>query len=187
MISYFYKDDYEDGNTKNLGINTYDITREKVHARHRSMLNDISVYAIADKYLIPDLKKLAISKFRSLAYSIWPHYDFPAIVILAYDSTPDNDEELRDTVATICARHFDDVLQDKSSSALEMKNIGIIGFDVAKKVKAISEEDFDYVYSTLFSVEEKFNEMKREFKSLFDSMCARCLERVSHIPTIDTA
>ena len=75
-----------------------------------------------------------------------------------------------------------------------MKNIGIIGFDVAKKVKAISEEDFEYVYSNLYSVEEKFNEMKREFKSLFDSMCARCLERgtgmlrsVSHIPTIDTA
>ncbi len=180
MISYFYKDDYEDGNTENLDINTYGISKKIVLARHRYMLNDISVYAIADKYCIPNLKELAISKFRSLAYSVWPHYDFPAIVISAYDSTPDNDEELRDTVATICARHIDDVLQDKSSSALKMKNIGIIGFDMLKKVKAISDGDYDYVYSTLHSVEEELNEKKEELKSLFDSMCARCsFERVT--------
>ncbi len=136
------------------------------------MLNDISVYAIAHKYNIPTLKELAIFKFRSLAYSVWPHHDFPAIVISAYNSTPDNDEELRGTVASICAQHIDDVLRLKSSSALKMRDNGIIGFDMLEKVKTIKDGDFHDVFSTLQSVEEELNELKSWFEVLVrEQMC----------------
>ncbi len=121
----------------------------KLKARHLDMLNDISVYAIADKYDIPTLKKLAEIKFRSLAYSIWPHHDFPAIVKSAYESTPDNDEGLRGIVTSICADHIEDVLLLEGPNASEMRDIGQFGFDILNIVKENSNKSHEQISSAL--------------------------------------
>jgi hypothetical protein len=144
----------------------------KLKARHLDMLNDISVYAIADKYDIPTLKKLAEIKFRSLAYSIWPHHNFPAIVKSAYESTSDNDEGLRGIVTSICADHIEDVLLLESPSASEMRDIGKLGFDMLSIVKANSDKAHDQILSALAICELQLHDKTAYAQILeFDKEC----------------
>lgn len=69
------------------------------------MTNNVKVYAIADKYVIPGLKELARTKFRNLASSIELLLDFPSIISKIYDTTPAEDHGLRDIVMDVCAPH----------------------------------------------------------------------------------
>lgn len=84
MINYFYKFDYEN----NLATLSLFQDSLELHA---------SIYAIAEKYGVPDLKNLAMTKFcedatTAIAYR---HNPLPAIGII-YSSTPDIDRGLRD-------------------------------------------------------------------------------------------
>ena len=111
------------------------------------MLKNISVYAIADKYNIYTLKELAKTKFETLAGSIWPHHDFPAIVKAAYESTSDNDQGLRSIVRTVCADHIGDLLQLEGPSAAEMMDIGQLGFDILRLAKKNSDNEYEQIAS----------------------------------------
>lgn len=69
------------------------------------MTNNVKVYAIADRHVIPGLKELARTKFRNLASSIELLLDFPSIISKIYDTTPAEDRGLRDIVMNVCAPH----------------------------------------------------------------------------------
>ena len=116
-------------------------------ADHFRMLNDISVYAIADKYDIPPLKLLAQTKFETLAVAIWPHYDFPAVVKAVFESTLDSDQGLRSIVTKVCADHIGDLLLFKGPSALEMRDLPRLGFDLLSIVKNRHDDDYERLSS----------------------------------------
>lgn len=145
--------DFEDSDTSNS---------RKLIITHIRMLSNISVHAIADKYDVPTLKKLAEIKFRSLAYSIWPHYEFPAIVKAVYESTSDNDRGLRAIVTNICANHIGDVLLLDSPSASVMKDIGQLGFDILRIVKEDSDTDHNQLSSALAITELQLHDKTGE-------------------------
>ena len=92
------------------------------------MMNNVLVYAIAEKYDIPSLKTLAKGKFQSLARSQWPHDDFYAVAEAVFSTTPDNDMELRQVVLDLCEEHFQDILRNEGSRAgfLEIPAIGAV-------------------------------------------------------------
>lgn len=156
-----------------LDVDNVDMSEShRLKARHLSMLNNISVYAIADKYDIPTLKKLAEIKFRNLAYSLWPHHDFPAVVKSAYESTPDNDEGLRGVVASICADHVEDMLVLGDPSAFEMGNIGQLGFDILNIVNENSKKSHEQISSALAIAELQLRDKTADAEALkYDKYC----------------
>lgn len=103
---------------------TKDEIRERVHLR---MLNNVDVYAIAEKYDLPELKALAIEKFRQDAHT-WPLKDLAAIGHEVYESTSSSDRGLRDVVTWICEGHIDYFMEDEKLG----KVFEGFGFDVFK-------------------------------------------------------
>ncbi|KAF6235108.1 hypothetical protein HO173_006735 [Letharia columbiana] len=97
------------------------------------MMNHALVYAVADKYDIPELKELAKCKFQTLARSKWPHDDLHAVTEIVFSTTPDQDMGLRQIILDICAEHFQDILKDEGSrdAVLNTKAITVAVLDAA--------------------------------------------------------
>ena len=80
------------------------------------MLNNVSVYTVADKYGISALKSLARSKFETLAKKDCLPTKFATIVSLVFNSTPSSDQGLRDVVTNKSMAHLDTLLKDPEFS-----------------------------------------------------------------------
>ena len=101
--------------------------------RDPRMMNDVLVYAVAEKYDIRELKDLAKHKFRTLASSKWPQDDFHAVTEAVFSTTPETDMGLRQIVMDICGEHSEDILRDKESRVMffEEKAIAAVVLDAA--------------------------------------------------------
>ena len=73
-----------------------------------SLMINVQVYAMADKFDVAELKLLAKEKFLTCAQG-WPLPDFPSVVREALSSTPESDHGLRDILNRILADHVDDI------------------------------------------------------------------------------
>ena len=89
------------------------------------LMNNALVYALADKYDIPELKELAKRKFQALASSKWPHDDFHAVTETVFSTTPDQDMGLRQIILDVCGEHSQEVLKDEESKAAFLCNKAI--------------------------------------------------------------
>ena len=81
------------------------------------LMNNVRVYAIADKYDIPGLKEKAITKFKKLA-RVHLLMEFPCIICEIYDNTPANDRGLRDVMTDICAQNVRKIFDRADWSAV---------------------------------------------------------------------
>ena len=101
--------------------------------RDHRMMNDVLVYAVAEKYDIPELKDLAMHKFRTLASSRWSQDDFHVATEAVFSTTPETDIGLRQIVLDICKEHSEDILRDKEFRAMifENKAIAAVVLDAA--------------------------------------------------------
>ena len=114
-------------------------TSESQKRIHHRMLNNIAVYAIADKYDIPPLKEMARAKFQTIISTIRPYQEFPTVVKAAFDSTPQSDQGLRSIVTKFCALHVGELLQLQGPGASEMRDIGQLGWGILSLVKNNSD------------------------------------------------
>lgn len=86
MIDYFYGCDYDDA-------------PENIIDFSNVLELNAAVYVVADKYQVPDLKKLACKRFADAApASALRNEDPSKAIILAFNSTPTTDRPLRDLV-----------------------------------------------------------------------------------------
>ena len=76
------------------------------------MMNNVQIYAVAEKYNLPELKELAVRKFESLMTSQWHHANFEQIIKAVFTTTPSKDEGLRRVVQEACSRNFEKILED---------------------------------------------------------------------------
>jgi len=116
MVNYMYQLDY-----------TYE---PKAEHETSHMMIDVQMYAIADKYDIPGLKRLAILKFRGLTNASWKTPAFPEAIKAIYETTPDSDRGLRDVVLKKSVEHsktlfkaetgFKEMLQEAPSFASDL-------------------------------------------------------------------
>jgi hypothetical protein len=122
MLSYLYTSDYEGGGKQWEGgfCNT-------------------RLYAIAEKYDIPLLKRLARARFTEWAESNWSHRDFPTVVKEVYESTPSSDLGLRDIVSHLCGQHVKE-LANKDEFLNLADLFGELGLGVLKSVLKDTEE-----------------------------------------------
>ena len=99
------------------------------------MMNNVLVYAIAEKYDISELKDLAKHKFRTQTSAAWPLDDFHAVTEAVFSTTPETDTGLRQIVMDICGEHSEDILRDKESRLMffENKAIAAVVLDAAAR------------------------------------------------------
>ncbi len=149
MLLYLYKLDYPDEDFTSLPVDHLAVDRslpprlqdetsssteeetnlgtavkllESTKLDNSKMMKNVLVYAIAEKYDIPELKKLAKRKFQTLVNSKWPHDNFHAVTEVVFSTTPEEDMGLRRIVMDICREHFQDILKDEESKATFLNN-----------------------------------------------------------------
>ena len=72
-----------------------------------SFTNHVGLYAVADKYNLPSLKKVVKSAFvQDLGGRKVTAEEFAQAAHLAYTTTPDSDRGLRDVIYSYAWRHF---------------------------------------------------------------------------------
>ena len=81
---------------------------ESMHDRRTPLMTNVLVYAMADKFDVPDLKILAKEKFSASAQG-WPLPDFSAVVYEVLTSTPETDYGLRGIIQGILAQHVEKI------------------------------------------------------------------------------
>lgn len=97
------------------------------------MLNNVDVYALAEKYNLPGLKELAAKKFRRDACKC-PLKGLAAIARETYTSTPSSDRGMRDLVIQICETHLDQIMEARDLEVVMEENEDF-GADMFKVVR----------------------------------------------------
>lgn len=126
------------------------------------LLNNVLVYAIAEKYNVPELKELAKTKFLSQADSLMSADSlmcsdyFPEVITTVYKSTPGSDRGLRNIVSKICVKHIR-TLMDKEAFKSVVRNIGDFGIDVLYEALKYDDGQLEQALAEKESLE---NELK---------------------------
>ena len=109
MFDYMYLHDY--GEMANTSSEDGLVGRQNLGLH-------VKVYALGDKYDVPSLKTTALRKFDKLSSSAWKNAEFPRVVEMVFESTPDSDMGLRNIVTDIIFRHGEDFARNH-----EMKHV----------------------------------------------------------------
>ena len=110
--------------------------------KYHHLLNNIAVYAIADKYDIPALEMLAATRFESALHCSGLESDLaslPAIVDAVFDTTPDVKRGLRDVMIRYC-KHWKKEIIDNEDSAAIVTDHGEIGLAMIRELLHDGEE-----------------------------------------------
>jgi hypothetical protein len=105
-----------------------------------TIFSAVRVYAIADKYDIQGLKRLAKQRFCEWAATNWACEDFPAIAREVFESTPSSDRGLRDFILGIVTDHADVFIKNDDFLSL-VEDVGELRLGIFRQLlKARSEE-----------------------------------------------
>ena len=128
------------------------------------MMNNVLVYAVAEKYDILDLKDLAKSKFLTLATSKWPHIELYAVLETIFSTTPDGDMGLRQIVLDICRQHAQDILRDNEVRAafLDIQAINTIVLDAAVRSHDQDKILLDLALAKQIALEDQLSKAEAE-------------------------
>ena len=134
------------------------------------MMNNVLVYAVAEKYDIPDLKDLAKSKFLTLATSKWPHVDLYAVLETIFSTTPDGDMGLRQIVLDICRQHAQDILRDNEARAafLDIQAINTIVLDTAVQKNDEDKILLDLAVAKQIALEDQFSKAEAKTQQVLN-------------------
>jgi len=91
------------------GLNLDDrVVQESANETISQLMTNARVYAMAEKFIIPDLKLLAQEKFLQRAH-VWPIPGLAAVVQEVLTSTPQSVRGLRNTVRDILSLHVTEI------------------------------------------------------------------------------
>jgi hypothetical protein len=112
----------------------------------KSLLVNVQLYIIADKYDIGALKKRVTEKFTEVVGQLWDTPSFRASAKLLYDNTLQSDRLLRDVIAETAKKNILNLI-DKPDFEELMVNHGDLAVDVLKSVLlGRGEVDFNVTY-----------------------------------------
>ena len=130
MLTYLYTFDYDD-EEEAASIAPYMLEPAEIKAPspnvplsdrqaliHTRLLNNVAVYAIAEKYDIPELKELAQVKFESSLGDQEPHSNLPIIVNAVWETTPSSDRGMRDVVFEYCKCFDQEIISNEHLSGM---------------------------------------------------------------------
>jgi len=185
MLVYLYTSDYCDGDSsgpaevvaspeevlsdvledEERSVSTISITEEQDDAsattNEPSLLNNVLVYAIAEKYGIAELKEMAKAKFQGRARSLLSAKEFPEIIRELYRSTPSSDRGLRDIVSRVCAPQGSTIVGNPDLNATIVE-IGEFGLDLLREVLKYENRRVEEAVARNAVLKEELNEKKNE-------------------------
>ncbi|KAL8734282.1 MAG: hypothetical protein Q9181_003249 [Wetmoreana brouardii] len=97
-------------------------------------LNNVLVYALAEKYDIQTLKILSQAKFRSCSQEEWNDDDILTVLQLIYETTPGTDRGLRDIILNICSKHRDGLIRNTRFPGVLEKD-SLLAYDMLIQIK----------------------------------------------------
>ena len=185
MLVYLYTSDYCDGDSsgpaavvsspeevladvledEERSISAISITEEQDDAyattNEPSLLNNVLVYAIAEKYGIAELKEMAKAKFQSRARSLLSTKEFSEIIRELYRSTPSSDRGLRDIVSQVCAQQGRRIIDSPELNAIIVET-GEFGLDLLREVLKYETRRVEKEVARNTALKEELNEKKDE-------------------------
>lgn len=133
------------------------------------LLNNVYVYAIADKYFIEGLKQMAKEKFQSQAESLLFVGQFAEIIRELYGSTMSSDRGLRDIVSRICAQQGKTIIDSPHLSASIVEN-GEFGLDILRETVKNGEESVEKATTKSAALREKVEKKKDQITAIKTTM-----------------
>lgn len=106
---------------------------EEEQLRHAKMMNNVVVYAIAQKYHIGELKELATAKLRELLWLEAPSHGLPDIIDAIFETTASTDPGLRKVAVEFCTHYSTEIVADDYLYSI-IKDHGELGLDVLRGV-----------------------------------------------------
>jgi len=186
MLAYLYTSDYCDGdysgpvedeaspeeaptdepeNEEQSASMSQSITEEQDNASattdETSLLNNILVYAVAEKYGIAELKELAKAKFQGRVGSLLSAKEFPEIIRELYRTTPSSDRELRDIVAQVCAQQGSTIVDSPDLNTIVVE-VGEFGLDLLREVLKYENRRLEEAVERNAALREELSEKKDE-------------------------
>lgn len=77
------------------------------------LMNNILVYALADKYYLLSMKIVAKNRFLAFTKDVsWPYIIFKEVMQTVYSTIPDTDNGLRFVITDICVDNFSEIVGD---------------------------------------------------------------------------
>lgn len=148
MLTYLYTLDYDDGDApKAMAVavsqntdgrvpnpNSRPEVMDDASASHCQRMNNVRVYALAEKYNIPALKDLAKTKFRnSQGTHRCVHYR--EVINAIFESTPDTDSGLRNIAIRNCSKAMNvEKCLEEEVLAPVIRHHGSFGLGVLREV-----------------------------------------------------
>lgn len=112
-----------------------DIAANEPPSRQEAAVLHAEMYALGEKYLIPDLKAYAKKEFGK-SFASLPRTQLRLIVCAVYTLTPDTDRDLRDLVVGFAAENIVSLLQCDALSDCVLEHPEF-GFEVLQQVVQI--------------------------------------------------
>ena len=139
MLTYLYTLDYDDGDAPQamavaLSRNTDGRVPDDATASDCKRMNNVRVYALAEKYNIPALKDLAKTKFiKGQGTHKCVHYR--EVITAIFESTPDTDSGLRNIAIRKCsnAMNVEKCLEEEVLAPV-IRDHGSLGLGMLREV-----------------------------------------------------
>lgn len=143
---------------------------------YHQLLNNIAVYAIADKYDIPELEALAAKKFHGAFWESaigWNMAGFRAVIDAVFDTARDAKCDLRDAVIGFC-QHWKEEIMDNEDSASIVKDYGEIGMAMMREFLLEREQLVNLTQARIQEVMGRENTLIWHIESI--SRAADCMK-----------
>lgn len=191
MLTYLYTLDYDDDGPlasaqhyivngmkvatfQALTATTMPLLNEKL-SRHAKKMNNVVVYAIAQKYDIGELKVLATAKFRKSLWDEEPDHGLPDIIDAVFGTASRTTMELLKLVVQYCKFYITKILSDDHLCDIVSNRSGL-GLFLLRELNANAIESYkekELQQSKLVAWKKKLAPLKKEAAKLSKSLRPR--------------
>ena len=107
-------------------------------------MNNIMVYAIADRYELPDLKRLAKNKFLETTNHISSNNEFAEMTRAVFSTMPDHDMGLREGTIDLYTNNIQVLMAQSEIAAAVMDNNKISSMLMTNMVQSATRMSIAY-------------------------------------------
>ena len=132
---------------KRTSLGAEEYLRVEEQLRHVKLMNNVAVYAVAQKYGIGELKELASAKFCELLRLKTSTHELPSLIDAVFGTTSVTDPRLRNATVEYCTQYSTEIVAD-NRVCISIRDHGELGLGMLQRM-----------------IEEK-KEMSRQIKQL---------------------
>ena len=107
--------------------------RAEEQLRHLKLMNNVAVYAVAQKYGIGELKELASAKFCELLRLKISTHELPSLIDAVFGTTSVTDPRLRNATVEYCTQYSTEIVADKRV-CISIRDHGELGLGMLQKM-----------------------------------------------------